>query len=75
MAAYDIEFNDEVRFFRCPHFGEESMTMWGWASKDNAVHAAYVANLMTAIKKSQQDREQFRIALAMLSGGEKGRQN
>jgi len=28
MAAYDIEFNDEVKSFRCPHFGEESMTVW-----------------------------------------------
>jgi hypothetical protein len=47
MAAYDIEFNDEVKSFRCPHFGEESMTVWGRVSKDNAVHAAYVANLAT----------------------------
>jgi hypothetical protein len=47
MAAYDIEFNDKVKSFRCPHCGEESMTVWGWVSKDNTAHAAYFANLMT----------------------------
>jgi hypothetical protein len=47
MTAYGIEFNDKVKSFRCPHCGEESMTVWGWVSKDNAAHAAYFANLMT----------------------------
>jgi hypothetical protein len=47
MAAYGIEFNDKVKSFRCPHCGEESMTVWGWVLKDNAAHAAYFANLMT----------------------------
>jgi len=47
MAAYGIEFNDKVKSFRCPHCGEQSMTVWGWVSKDNAAHAAYFANLMT----------------------------
>jgi hypothetical protein len=47
MTAYDIEFNDKVQSFRCPHCGEESMTVWGWLSKDNAAHAVYFANLMT----------------------------
>jgi hypothetical protein len=47
MATYGIEFNDKVKSFRCPHCGEDSMTVWGWVSKDNAAHAAYFANLMT----------------------------
>jgi hypothetical protein len=47
MTAYDLEFNDKIKSFTCPHCGEESMTVWGWVSKDNAVHAAYFANLMT----------------------------
>jgi len=47
MASYGIEFNDKVKTFRCPHCGEESMTVWGWVSKENAAHAAYFANLMT----------------------------
>lgn len=47
MAEYGIEFNDKVKSFRCPHCGEQSMTVWGWVSKDNAAHAAYFANLMT----------------------------
>jgi hypothetical protein len=47
MAAYGIEFNNKVKSFRCPHGGEESMTVWGWVSKENAAHAAYFANLMT----------------------------
>jgi hypothetical protein len=47
MTSYGIEFNDRVKSFTCPHCGEESMTVWGWVSKDNAAHAAYFANLMT----------------------------
>jgi hypothetical protein len=47
MAPHGIEFNDKVKSFRCPHCGEESMTVWGWVLKDNAAHAAYFANLMT----------------------------
>src|SRR6267378_168855 len=47
MAAYDIEFNEKVKSFRCPHCGEESMTVWGWVSKNNSAHAAYFVNLMT----------------------------
>jgi hypothetical protein len=47
MAAYGIEFNDKVKSFLCPHCGEESLTVWGWVSKDNAAHAVYFANLMT----------------------------
>jgi hypothetical protein len=47
MASYGIEFNDKVKSFTCPHCGEESMTVWGWVSKDNAAHSAYFANLMT----------------------------
>jgi hypothetical protein len=39
MASYGIEFNDNVKFFRRPHCGEESMTVWGWVSKDNVGHA------------------------------------
>jgi hypothetical protein len=47
MTVYGIEFNNRVKSFRCPHCGEESMTVWGWVSKENAAHAAYFANLMT----------------------------
>lgn len=47
MSAYDLEFNDKIKTFTCLHCGEESITVWGWVSKDNAVHAAYFANLMT----------------------------
>lgn len=47
LAAYTIEFNDKIKSLRCPHCGEESMTVWGWVFKNNAVHAAYFANLMT----------------------------
>jgi hypothetical protein len=47
MATYNIEFNDEIKSFDCPHCGEESKTVWGWVSKDSAAHAAYFANLMT----------------------------
>jgi hypothetical protein len=47
MAMYGIEFNDKVKSFECPHCGEESMTVWGWVSKDSAAHAVYFVNLMT----------------------------
>jgi hypothetical protein len=47
MASYGIEFDDKIKSFRCLHCGEESMTVWGWVSKDNAAHAAYFVNLMT----------------------------
>ena len=47
MANYGIEFNDTIKSFQCPHCGEESKTVWGWVSKDNAAHAAYFVNLMT----------------------------
>jgi hypothetical protein len=47
MATYGIEFNDKIKSFKCPHCGEESKTVWGWVSKDNAAHAVYFANLMT----------------------------
>lgn len=47
MANYGIEFNETIESFKCPHCGEESKTVWGWVSKENAPHAAYFANLMT----------------------------
>ena len=47
MASYNIELSDEVKSFRRSHCGEGSMTMWGWASRDNAAYVAYCANLMT----------------------------
>ena len=47
MAMYGIEFNDKVKPFKCPHCGEESVTVWGWVSKDHAAHAVYFVNLMT----------------------------
>ena len=47
MAGYGIEFNDKIKSFKCPHCGEESKTVWGWVSKDNAAHAVYFVNLMT----------------------------
>jgi hypothetical protein len=47
VPSYGIQFNDKIKSFRCSHCGEESKTVWGWVSKDNAVHAAYFANLMT----------------------------
>jgi hypothetical protein len=51
MAMYGIEFNNKVKSFECPHCGEQSMTVWGWVSKDNAAHAVYFANLMTGHKE------------------------
>jgi len=47
MTDYTIELNDRVKPFRCPHCGEESVTVWGNISKENAAHAVYFANLMT----------------------------
>lgn len=47
MDTYGIELNDHLTAFTCPHCGEESKTVWGWVSKDNAAHAVYYANLMT----------------------------
>jgi hypothetical protein len=47
MTTYGIEFNDKLQSFECLHCGEESMTVWGWVSKDNCAHAVYFANLMT----------------------------
>jgi hypothetical protein len=47
MSVYGIEFNDRVKSFVCPDCGEESMTVWGWVSKDNAAHAVYYVGLMT----------------------------
>src|SRR5215471_8951895 len=47
MTGYGIEFNDKIESFKCPHCGEESKTVWGWVSKDNAAYAVYFANLMT----------------------------
>jgi hypothetical protein len=35
MSVYGIEFNDRVKSVVCPHCGEESITVWGWVSKDN----------------------------------------
>jgi hypothetical protein len=47
MPSYGIEFNEKIESFKCSHCGEESKTVWGWVSKDNAAHAVYFANLMT----------------------------
>lgn len=47
MSQYGIELNEKIKPFQCPHCGEESMTVWGWVSKADAVHAVYYANLMT----------------------------
>lgn len=62
MAAYSLEFNDKIKSFTCPHCGEESTTVWGWVSKDNAVHAAYFANLMTG-------HEETSVRLTISVGG------
>lgn len=47
MPSFGIEFNEKIESFKCSHCGEESKTVWGWVSKDNAAHAVYFANLMT----------------------------
>jgi hypothetical protein len=47
MAQYGIELNPTIKSFKCPHCGEESITIWGSVSKDKSAHAVYYANLMT----------------------------
>jgi hypothetical protein len=47
VATYGIELNDKLQSLKCPHCGEESLTVWGWIFKDNRTHATYFANLMT----------------------------
>lgn len=47
MAHYNIELNPTIKPFKCPHCGEESITVWGSVSKDNSAHAVYYAGLMT----------------------------
>jgi hypothetical protein len=47
MAIFDINLNETIRQFSCPHCGEQSVTVWGSISKNNVAHAVYYANLMT----------------------------
>jgi hypothetical protein len=46
LPMYTIELNDHLKTFDCPDCGEESITAWGWISKDGAAHAVYYAGLM-----------------------------
>jgi len=47
MATYGIDLNPAIKSFKCPHCGEQSITIWGSVSKNNSAHAVYYANLMT----------------------------
>ncbi len=44
---YAIELNEQLKRFDCPDCGKESITVWGWVSRDGGAHAAYYAGLMT----------------------------
>jgi hypothetical protein len=44
---YAIELNDWIKSFECSCCGEQSMTVWGWVSKDGVAHAVYFVGLMT----------------------------
>ncbi|HEY2860186.1 MAG TPA: hypothetical protein VGJ21_17335 [Terracidiphilus sp.] len=44
---YALELNERIKKFDCPHCGEESLTVWGFVSRDHAALAIYYAGLMT----------------------------
>lgn len=47
MTRYHLELNPTIKPFKCPHCGEESVTVWGFVSKNNLAFAVYYASLMT----------------------------
>jgi hypothetical protein len=51
MAKLNIELNNKVNEFACPHCGEQSSTVWGYVSRDDIAYAVYYANLMTGHKE------------------------
>lgn len=65
MTQYGIQLNPTIKPFRCPHCGEESITVWGSVSKNNSSHAVYYANLMTGHSESS-----ARITISMGGWGE-----
>jgi hypothetical protein len=59
---YAIELNDRIKKFDCPDCGKESLTVWGFVSKDNIAHAVYYAGLMTG-------HEEGSVRLTLSIGG------
>jgi hypothetical protein len=47
MDSYAIELSERIKKFDCPDCGKESLTVWGFVSKENLAHAIYYAGLMT----------------------------
>lgn len=62
---YNIELNPEMKSFICPHSGEQSITVWGSISKNNAALAVYFANLMT-----RHERASARLTISIGGWGE-----
>jgi hypothetical protein len=51
MARLKLDLNTKIKQFTCLHCGEQSLTVWGYISKDNLAYAVYYANLMTGHKE------------------------
>lgn len=66
MSIYSIEFSKEAQSCACDRCGEESLTVWGWISKDRAAHAVYFATLMTG----QHDDVSVRLTISFGGWGE-----
>ena len=67
MARLKLDLNTKIKQFTCLHCGEQSLTVWGYISKDNLAYAVYYANLMTGHKEVS-----ARLTIS-LGGWEKGR--
>jgi hypothetical protein len=51
MPQYQIELNEETKYFKCSDCGQDSITVGGSVSKNNAAHAVYLAGLMIGHKQ------------------------
>ena len=62
MDTYAIELSERITKFDCPDCGKESLTVWGFVSKNNLAHAIYYAGLMTG-------HEQASVRMTISIGG------
>jgi hypothetical protein len=66
MPHFEIDLSTRMNSFKCPHCGEQSITVWGSVAKDNSAHAVYFANLMTGHEEAS-----ARISISIGGWGEK----
>jgi len=66
MSHFGIDLSTRINSFKCPHCGEQSITVWGSIAKDNSAHAVYFANLMTGHEETS-----ARISISIGGWGDK----